>query len=361
MKYLFLIVFFLLNHPFSWSQIISFQAEMDEEVEETSGLLYINNKIITHNDSGGDPILYEVDPDSGDITRKISINNATNNDWEDLSADEDYIYIADFGNNDGSRTDLKVYRISMTDFLSSDAVTADIINFNYSDQVDFTSNSSTNFDAETLINYHDSLYIFTKNRGDFKSNIYPISKVPGTYQISKIGTIDPQILVTGGTYDETSDAVVLTGYSFTGPYILTMNGFDTDQLITGIMNKYPITISGNSAQIEGIYSIGQNQFYVSAEGNSAVAPQLFLLDADDILPIVATKSLPIQLYPNPTSNTITIQCEDFILLRIYNIQGQLLMTSHEKTIDISSIHKGTYFVIVQNKLGQQGRQKFILD
>ena len=37
------------------------------EVSETSGLLFFNNLLITHNDSGGEPLLYEVDT----LTREI--------------------------------------------------------------------------------------------------------------------------------------------------------------------------------------------------------------------------------------------------------------------------------------------------
>ena len=360
MKYFALFAFLLLN-SFGWSQIIHFETEMAEEVEETSGLLFINDKVITHNDSGGDPTLYEIDPDSGDITREIFISNATNIDWEDLSSDADYIYIADYGNNDGSRTDLKIYRITLANFLASNTVTADIINFSYSDQIDFSPNTSTNFDAETLISFHDSLYIFTKNRGDFHSNIYPVPKTPGNYQISKIGSINPQILVTGGTYDEAADAVVLTGYSSTGPYILTLNNFESEDLMSGTLNKYLVEINGFSIQIEGIAAIGQNQFYISAEGNSAVDPQLFKLDADEILAIEPTNNLQYRLFPNPATQQLNIECKDFSSLEIYTAQGQLLLNSNKKTINVSMFAKGIYISIVKDQFGHLGIQKLVIE
>ncbi len=350
----FLFLFFWMVN--GWSQIVNFETEMDESVEETSGLLFINDKIITHNDSGGDATLYEVDPDSGDITRRIFINNATNVDWEDLSMDENYIYIGDFGNNNGSRIDLKVYPIPLADFLSTNTVTAEIINFSYSDQVDFSPNNETNFDAETLLNFHDQLYIFTKNRGDFHSNIYPLPKEPGTYQITKTGEINPQILITGGTYDAQADAILLTGYSLQGSFIVTINEFMDNQINTGISNKYPITLV-NSFQVEGIAPIGQYHYYLSTEGNSAVEPTLYQMNAYDILPIELVEKTPLLLFPNPASHIIRIESKGYSSATIYNISGQLLLSSQEKSIDISTLKSGLYFIHIKNKNGQITIQK----
>ena len=78
--------------------------ELPAEVIETSGLLFLNGKLITHNDSGDDSNLYEIDTITGNITRTVSVSNATNIDWEDIAQDDTYIYIGDFGNNNGTRT-----------------------------------------------------------------------------------------------------------------------------------------------------------------------------------------------------------------------------------------------------------------
>ena len=93
-------------------------------VSETSGLLFLKGTLITHNDSGDDANLYELDTLSGSISRTISITNATNVDWEDITQDETYIYIGDFGNNNGNRQDLKVYKILKTDYINNTSITA---------------------------------------------------------------------------------------------------------------------------------------------------------------------------------------------------------------------------------------------
>jgi hypothetical protein len=46
-------------------------------LDETSGLIFYNNKIITHNDSGDAPNLYELDENTGAITRTVTLNKST--------------------------------------------------------------------------------------------------------------------------------------------------------------------------------------------------------------------------------------------------------------------------------------------
>jgi putative lipase involved disintegration of autophagic bodies len=112
-KILFSFLVLAMNPFLGHSQIKNFKEkfELPSEIKETSGLLLIDGKIITHNDRGDAANLYEIDSLSGNLLRTIRITNATNEDWEDLAEDENHIYIGDFGNNDGNRTNLRIYKI----------------------------------------------------------------------------------------------------------------------------------------------------------------------------------------------------------------------------------------------------------
>jgi hypothetical protein len=183
MKFVYALLFVTIFPLSFYGQKITLLTALADSLKETSGLIYLNQKLITHNDSDGRPALYEIDTISGNVIRSVAVRNATNIDWEDICYDGSYLYIGDFG-NDGSRKDLKIYRLPISGYLTTgnDTVTADTIRFNYSDQIDFTSSPfSTNFDAEALISYGDSLYIFTKNWGDKWTNIYALPKTPGNY------------------------------------------------------------------------------------------------------------------------------------------------------------------------------------
>ena len=104
--------------------------ELDQDIKETSGLVNLNGEIWTHNDSGDDPILYQINASNGNIIRTVEIANATNEDWEDITADENFVYIGDVGNNYGDRTDLRIYKISRSALAASDEVYAEIIQYN---------------------------------------------------------------------------------------------------------------------------------------------------------------------------------------------------------------------------------------
>lgn len=116
------------------------------------------------------------------ITRTVTISNATKVDWEDITHDADFIYIGDIGNNSSDRADLKIYKISKTDYDASDSVTAEIINFSYVNQSDFIANpQATLWDAETLISIDaNNLLVVSKNWETFVAQAYLVSKTPGT-------------------------------------------------------------------------------------------------------------------------------------------------------------------------------------
>ena len=139
---------------------------LPEKVGETSGIISgINSTIWTHNDSGGKPILYQIDT-NGVILKKIIVSGIKNTDWEDLANDyQGNIYIADIGNNLNKRKDLKILKIPHPDSVKTDRIKPEIIRFSYENQRTFPpKDSKLNFDAEALIAYKDSIFIFTKNR-----------------------------------------------------------------------------------------------------------------------------------------------------------------------------------------------------
>jgi hypothetical protein len=86
--------------------------DLPKEVTETSGIVIYDSLIWTFNDSGNDPILFGLDLETGDIKKRIYLQNAVNTDWEDITQDKRSIFIADVGNNSGNREDLTIYILS---------------------------------------------------------------------------------------------------------------------------------------------------------------------------------------------------------------------------------------------------------
>ncbi len=356
-------IFFLLfvvSNCFVFSQVSNFKEKfiLPEEVKETSGLLFFNGKIITHNDSGNAASLYELDSVNGNILRTIAINNVTNTDWEDITQDENYIYIADIGNNNGNRTNLKILKILKSDYLNSDVINAEIIAFSYEDQTNFSSRpNANNFDAEALISFDDSLLIFTKNWVNYNTNVYKIPKTTGTYNAKKVSSTNIEGLVTGASF--TNNNIMLCGYNTNGiPFLIYIpyNEISGDDVFNDGFSKHDL-INGLElfSQVEAITTFDNGKFYVSREKVNRFGinlPQKLYQFKDDrtkTLNTINEKIIEFKITPNPVSEFISIQTNTQIkYLEIFNMLGKKVFFTDKQNskINISSYSKGIYIIKV---------------
>ncbi|WP_179333584.1 hypothetical protein [Winogradskyella costae] len=110
-------------------------------------------------DAGNDNNLIGLDK-NGHIARNISISNAKNKDWEDLTSDsQGNIYIGDFGNNNKKRETFKIYKINHNDLNESSTI-AEVIEFT------LPKNQKTE-DFESFFIYNNAFYIFSKENKKF--------------------------------------------------------------------------------------------------------------------------------------------------------------------------------------------------
>lgn len=173
---------------------ISRVATLPDAVNESSGLLVAQQgqSFWTHNDGGSPPALYEIDT-SGKLLRTLLLKGIRNRDWEDLAQDQKgNIYIGDFGNNNNTRRDLKIYKVHP---LHPEQI--DSIMFRYPDQTEFPpKEKERNFDCEAFFWHADSLYLFSKNRGKKNVKMYALPDRPGNYVSSLKGDIFIKSMVT---------------------------------------------------------------------------------------------------------------------------------------------------------------------
>jgi hypothetical protein len=138
----------------------------------------------THNDSGGDPVIFAVTAGCRLIAR-FSVLNADNDDWEAITADSaGNLYLGDIGNNWNSRRDLVVYRVPEPDpYSRKRTVRSDLaLHFAYGDQRSFSVVGNWNYDAEALFWMDGAVYILTKHRADHRTTLY---RLPPTGQVGK--------------------------------------------------------------------------------------------------------------------------------------------------------------------------------
>ncbi|QGY44496.1 T9SS C-terminal target domain-containing protein [Maribellus comscasis] len=255
----------------------SFIAEIPLQVEESSGLLLYNNLLWTFNDSGGENKLFGLDF-SGEIKKEVAVENAINVDWEDIAQDDKHIYIGDFGNNNGERKNLKIYKIKKSDIDSMDTVEAVEIKFSYKEQTDFNYQPLSNsFDCEAITDFNGELIIFTKDWVNETTSVYKIPKTEGEYLLTLTDTFNVNGLVTGADISPDEKTLAMVGYKDFKPIVwvfsdITENGF------FGGKEIYMELDDIFSAQTEGICFTGNDSLLISCERTATYVQQIFLID-----------------------------------------------------------------------------------
>lgn len=240
--------------------------KLDQALNETSGLLYNNGDIWTHNDGGDQSAIYKVDPKSGKIIQKLLISNAKNIDWEDITQDEHHVYIGDFGNNYGMRKDLTIYKIKRSALSGkSPTVNAQIITFVYPEQADFQRSHTHNFDCEGFFALNDELHLFTKNRGDGMTQHYILPASAGNHKAQLQMTFNTKGQVTAADISPDGKTVILMGYTPGKLFMWIYNDYTGTQFFSGKYRRIRMGRFVFRGQMEGVCFSGNKEGYISAE------------------------------------------------------------------------------------------------
>lgn len=251
-------------------------ASLPYQLRENSGLILFDGGIWTHNDSGGKPEIYKIDMRSGKIVQTIRLNGARNQDWEDIAQDEQNIYIADIGNNNGNRTDLCIYKVSKTDIpgRKNGIVPAEMITFRFGDQSAFRYNPlAHNYDCEAMIACGDSLFLFTKNWVDLNTRLYALPAHTGDYTISPRAEFAVNGLITGADLNPGKKEVTLVGYHEYVSFIIILSDYQDYRFFSGNKRRveFPDMVF---TQTEGIAYLDPKTVLISCE-ESAVPPGIY--------------------------------------------------------------------------------------
>lgn len=369
MKKTLLITAFIFGSFNAMAQITDVEEKFDLPIilSESSGAIFFNDKLISHNDSGNENQLYELDTISGLITRTVTVTNATNVDWEDIAQDDTSIYIADIGNNNGDRTDLKIYKVNKSDYLTSPDVTATIINFNYSDQTDFApSPNNTEWDAEALISIDaNNLILFTKNWVTGTTKAYTIPKTSGTFTVDPLPTtLTSGGLITGATYNPITEKIYSIGYNaILQPFIWVSENFTNNDVFSGT-NTQTLLSSLGFEQAEAITHIEDNRYFITSESFnfpplSDTAKLISFTTNDSVLSLTEQEISVISLYPNPVTNVLFIEGIDFTSIEIYDTRSALVYRGYDQKINVSEFSNGLYLVKINLKDGDYHIKKLI--
>ena len=264
------------NQNFDSAEIIE-TVVLPKIINETSGLEILNEVFITHNDSGGEPNLYFFNL-NGEITNSKKLEPDSfweiyNNDWEDITADENYLYIADTGNNFGTRDNLSIIKVKISDFSIDSKI--DIF---YSDQESFFPSSKHKYDAEALLIIEDKIALFSKDRDSLNTDLYLVDDtVIEKQELSSVANFNVNSLITGGDYDSDTGILALVSYSSRGEqYLILFKDFNINNPSNNSFKKYSIPIE--RAQIEAVKIINEKQFWITSEDEGIGNPYMYKIE-----------------------------------------------------------------------------------
>ncbi len=254
---------------------------LDVILKESSGLLNTHDAIWSFGDSGNKNEIYSIDTNNGSIKATVTLTGATNIDFEDIAQDSSYIYVGDFGNNNGNRQNLVIYKVpKKTTWNVSNNIVPEMIYFKYPDQTNFSSNANTDFDCESIIIQNGSAYIFTKDHTDQFTRLYKLPTTPGTYTAELITSFNAKGLITGADISDDGSKIALTGYNPSSDlaFVWVLYNFNGNQFFSG--NNRLINIGSRSVvgQVEGVCFINNTMLYISNEQKNSIPAQLWKLD-----------------------------------------------------------------------------------
>lgn len=242
-------------------------ATLPPSINESSGLITLDGQLITHNDSGDRPLLYQIDT-TGIITDKVQYDYLYNKDWEAITSSKNAIHIADIGNNRGNRKDLKIYNVIKNAVWQED-IDLDVSNLSYATQTDFTIRPQKHsYDAEAVIVINEVMYLFSKDWKEFSTSIYNFP-IYSDAVLEKQQTINIKGLITDATYNG-KNRVLLCGYNQSlAPFIVELEYQDG---VFTMIKKVDLPIEG--AQIEAIAYYGKTKngaetYYLTSEAVNA--------------------------------------------------------------------------------------------
>ncbi len=193
-----------------------FVADLSITMRESSGITCTGKGgFWTINDGTNGPLLHAADT-NGNVYRSITLLNAFNYDWEDMTTDDDgNIYIADTGDRNalyspsGAYDDLSIYRVPNPDYFCENEVVAGVINFRF---------PTSNVDNAEGIFYHDNyIYITTKSDatgGESYAGRCYLYRVPATpnpdqqYVAQYISVIDVSLSAPARDYYQVTSATL---------------------------------------------------------------------------------------------------------------------------------------------------------
>ena len=253
------------------------------QIFESSGIVKSRehqNVYWTHNDSGDIPRIFPVTRDGNIIKPRwapmyngIIIQDAVNNDWEDITVDNGgNLIIGDIGNNNNDRKNFQLYKVrEPSPYEPAKVKISQEIRFYYPEEKE-KKLKKENVNAEAIFWARSKIYILTKAENGKWTYLYCLESfdTDKSNPLSMKGSFNFQGDVTGA--DASEDGKRLAVLSYNGVWLFETSDANTDYF-EGKISWLPI----RAGQCEGI-CIDNEDIIISNETR-----ELFSLSIHDLI------------------------------------------------------------------------------
>lgn len=176
---------------------------LPKKLKEVSGIALSQDQktIWAIEDAGNKNVVYGLNR-QGELTTDVLVENAENNDWEDITKDvAGNVYIGDFGNNENDRQNLSILKLDLKTDSQKSTKVIQTTKFHYEGQTKFPpKKSNLLYDCEAFVEKDGNFYLFTKNRSKGFDGTFLVFQIPnkeGDFEAKLVGKLKLE-----GSYDD---------------------------------------------------------------------------------------------------------------------------------------------------------------
>lgn len=252
---------------------------LPKKLKEVSGIALSQDKktIWAIEDQGNKNVVYGLDQ-KGKLITDVLVENAENNDWEDITKDtQGNIYLGDFGNNDNNRQNLSILKLDLKTPAQTTTKVVQTTKFHYQGQTEFPPKKSNwLYDCEAFVELDGNFYLFTKNRSKGFDGTFLVFQVPnkeGDFEAKLVGKLKLEgkysdAAITSAAINSTKDKIVL----LTHKNIHVLSGFTARDFNTAKIQK--ISLNHNS-QKEAVVFLDDKTLLIADEKDKATGGNVY--------------------------------------------------------------------------------------